>query len=359
MTLDEWIDIGTSKGIVDDINFEPVPFCVCFRKWFLMKMGIVKPQSVDRIECTYNRYYLLSEFSQKNLHEIYEQTVIDFLNDIITSRGTISEKEFGRIFQIVNNVMVYALDLGIGGAKLLNWSLIKRYINTGKIVKNDIRELAISSADKSRLFKAVLQDNIYPEKRNACLCLVLNFFLGLRIGELAGLTFSDFDLQSKLVRIYKTESKFYTRDSEGNKSGSMVYRIQEDTKTMYSVRQVPLVPAAEDILKMIYEHHNQCGYDSPYLAYDGKGEAVLSRSLSRTLDKLCRLLNLKHINTHKIRKTFASDLHAAGMSTRNITDLLGHAEMSTTEHCYILSYGNIEKLRREMTTALDCDIFDK
>lgn len=359
MTLDEWIDIGTSKGIVDDINFEPVPFCVCFRKWFLMKMGIVKPQSVDRIECTYNRYYLLSEFSQKNLHEIYEQTVIDFLNDIITSRGTISEKEFGRIFQIVNNVMVYALDLGIGGAKLLNWSLIKRYINTGKIVKNDIRELAISSADKSRLFKAVLQDNIYPEKRNACLCLVLNFFLGLRIGELAGLTFSDFDLQSKLVRIYKTESKYYTRDSEGNKSGSMVYRIQEDTKTMYSVRQVPLVPAAEDILKMIYEHHNQCGYDSPYLAYDGKGEAVLSRSLSRTLDKLCRLLNLKHINTHKIRKTFASDLHAAGMSTRNITDLLGHAEMSTTEHCYILSYGNIEKLRREMTTALDCDIFDK
>lgn len=356
MTLNEWIDIGTSKGIVDDISFEPVPFCVCFRKWFMMKMGIVKPQSVDRIECTYNRYYLLSELNQKYLHEIQEQTIIDFLNDIITSRGTISEKEFGRIFQIINNVMVYALDLGIGGAKLLNWSLIKRYINTGKITKNDARELAISSADKSRLFKAVLQDDIYPEKHNACLCLVLNFFLGLRIGELAGFTFSDFDLQNKLVRVYKTESKFYTRDSEGNKSGSMVYRIQEDTKTMYSVRQVPLVPAAEDIVRMIQDYHDKCNYDSPYLAYDGKDEAVLSRSLSRTLDKLCKLLNLKHINTHKIRKTFASDLHAAGMSTRNITDLLGHAEMSTTEHCYILGYGNIEKLRKEMTAALDYSV---
>lgn len=356
MTLDEWIDIGTSKGIVDDIDFEPVPFCTCFRKWFLMKMGIVKPQSVDRIECTYNRYYLLSELNQKNLHEIQEQIIIDFLNDIIISRGTITEKEFGRIFQIVNNVMVYALDLNIGGAKLLNWSLIKRYINTGKIVKSDVRELAISSADKSRLFRAVLQDNIYPEKRNASLCLVLNFFLGLRIGELAGLTFSDFDLQNKFVRVYKTESKYYTRDADGNKSGSMVYRIQEDTKTIYSVRQVPLVPAAETIYRLICENHNNCNYESPYLAYDGKDEAVLSRSLSRTLDKLCQLLNLKHINTHKIRKTFASDLHAAGVSTRNITDLLGHAEMSTTEHCYILSDGNIEKLRREMTAALDCNI---
>lgn len=353
MTLNEWIDIGTSKGIVEDISFDPVPFCSCFRKWFLMKMNIVKPQSLDRIECTYNRYYLLSDLNQQPLHEIQEQTIIDFLNEIIISRGTISEKEFGRIFQIINNVMVYALDLNIGGAKLLNWSLIKRYINTGKITKCDARELAISSADKSRLFKAVLQDNIYPEKKSACLCLVLNFFLGLRIGELAGLTFSDFDLQNKLVRVYKTESKFYARDSEGNKSGSMIYRIQEDTKTIYSVRQVPLIPAAEKIFLMIMEHHDKCGYESTYLAYDGKDEAVLSRSLSRTLDKLCKLLNLKHINTHKIRKTFASDLHAAGISTRNITDLLGHAEMSTTEHCYILSDGNIEKLRREMTTALD------
>lgn len=354
MTLNEWIDIGTSKGIVDDINFEPVPFSVCFRKWFLMKMNIVKPQSVDRIECTYNRYYLLSDLNQANVHEIQEQTVIDFLNDIIISRGTITEKEFGRIYQIVNNVMVYALDLNIGGAKLLNWSLIKRYINTGKIMKTDPRELAISPGDKDKLFKAVLQDNLYPEKRSACLCLVLNFFLGLRIGELAGLTFSDFDLQNKVVRVYKTESKYYVRDSEGNKSGSMVYCVQEDTKTVYSVREVPLVPVAESILQMICEHHDQCGYESPYLAFDGKEDAVLSRSLSRTLDKLCKLLSLKHINTHKIRKTFASDLHAAGMSTRNITDLLGHAEMSTTEHCYILSYGNIENLRKEMTAALVC-----
>lgn len=353
MTLDEWIDIGTSKGIVEDSKYDCVLFSECFRKWFLMKMNLVKPQSLDRIECTYNRYYRNSSLEIMPVHDITEQSIISFLNEIIVSRGCITEKEFGRLYQIVHSVMTYALDLQIGGTRLLNWSLIRRYVDSGKITKINYKEYAVSSSDKHKLFNAVLQDNIYPEKRSACLCLLLNFFLGLRIGELAGLTFSDFDLQAKFVRVYKTESKFYERDCNGIKSGSMVYRIQEDTKTIYSVRQVPLVPAAEKIYEMIVQHHNQCGYDSPYLAYEGKEDAILSRSLSRTLDRLCCMLQIKHINTHKIRKTFASDLHSAGMSTRNITDLLGHADMSTTEHCYILGYGDAEKLRKEMAAALD------
>lgn len=39
-----------------------------------------------------------------------------------------------------------------------------------------------------------------------------------------------------------------------------------------------------------------------------------------------------------IRKTFATMLHASGMPTRYISDLLGHSEMVTTERNYILTY---------------------
>lgn len=355
MTKNEWIEIGMDKGIIDEVCFEPVPFSVVFRKWFLMKMNIIKPQSLDRIECTYNRYYHNSNLEISPVHEITENVVIRFLNDTITAMGSITEKEFGRLFQIVNNVMVFALDLKIGGAKLLNWSLIKRYIDTGKIHTDKTKEYAISDLDKSKLFKAVLQDNVYPEKRSACLCLLLNFFLGLRVGELAGLTFSDFDLDKKVVRIYKTESKYYERDAEGNRCGSLVYRVQEDVKTVYSVREIPLTAAAASIYKLIFEHHNSMNYDSCYLAYDGT-DAILSRSLDRTLQRLCSLTGIKKFNTHRIRKTFASDLHRGGVSTRTITDLLGHSEMSTTEHCYILGYNNLDALRNDLENVLKINI---
>lgn len=351
MTKKEWMDIGLEKGIIDDELIESIPFSFAYHKWFLMKMNMIKPQSLDRIECTYNRYYQLSNFVKNNVCDITEQTVIDFLNDIILARGSISEKEFGRLFQIVNNVMIFALDLKIGGAKLLNWSLIRRYIDVGKIKSDKNKIYAVSEKDKQRLFIAVLQDNIYPEKRNACLCLLLNFFLGLRIGELASLTFSDFDFDKKIVRIYKTESKFYIRDEEGNRCGSMVYRVQDDVKTIYSVRTVPLTSSALYILGLIRDNHNLRGYDNPYLAYDGK-DTILTRSLERALAKLCSLAGIKPFNTHLIRKTFASDLHNGGISTRQISDLLGHSEMSTTERCYILGYDNLDDVRCSLEKIL-------
>lgn len=197
----------------------------------------------------------------------------------------------------------------------------------------------------------MLQDDIYPDKRSACLCLLLNFFLGLRIGELASLSFSDFDIDKKVVKIYKTESKYYERDEDGNRCGSMVYRVQDEVKTIYSVRTVPLTTSALYIYELIVKHHNIRGYDSPYLAYDGK-DTILTRSLERTLHRLCILCDVKPFNTHLIRKTFASDLHAGGLPTRQISDLLGHSEMSTTERCYILGYDNLNDIRNNLEKIL-------
>ena len=37
---------------------------------------------------------------------------------------------------------------------------------------------------------------------------------------------------------------------------------------------------------------------------------------------------------------------------RTITDLLGHSEMSTTEHCYILGYKNMDSLRDDLENVL-------
>ena len=337
MTREEWLAIGYDKNIIEDV---PPDSCVSFSnvymQWFCMKMHKIKKQSVDRIEVTYNKYYAGTEFNSMYIHNIDKNTVSCFLNNIIVN-GTITYKELGRIMQIVNNVLVYAHDMCVGYVQLIDWGFVKRSLFSGEIIKSSKREYIISKTDRQILFNGVLNDNIYPLKRSACLLLLMNFYLGLRIGELASLRFSDFDTEYKVVRIYKTEVKYFPRDETGARSGSMVYEVVEDVKTEKSFRVLPLTDECIYLYSLIKEYHSSMNYNSIYLCYDGT-DTIMVRSLERTLLRLCALLGISPINSHRIRKTFASLLHMNGVPTRVITDLCGHSDMETTEKCYILSY---------------------
>lgn len=309
-----------------------------YREWFLTKTKCIKKQSADRIEVTYNRYYACSPLIEKCISKITEKDIMSFLTDAVLKSGQMNYKEFARLFQIINNTLVYMRDINKGGAKLIDWNAIKRNIPQGNLSQTAKQEYAIPDIDVTRVMKQVF-DKVYYEKQSACLCLCMNFYLGLRIGELAALSFRDFDFTTNTVRITKTESKFYNRDENGEKIGAMSYGVVNSLKTENSVRVIPLMPEVKYIYEKIKEHHHERKYDSPYLAYDGK-DTILVRSLDRTLRRLCTLCDVEYFNSHEIRKTFASRLHHSGVSTRVISDLMGHSEIKTTENNYILPYAN-------------------
>lgn len=352
MTKSEWLDIGYDKGIIDIEECEEVLFQDAYKMWFLMKLKSIKEQSCDRIEVTYNRYYADKDIINMYLSKMTESYIIDFLTKCILESGNMTYKEFGRCIQVINNVLVYAKDLGIGGAKLLDWDKIKRYLPLGALDLGVKKEFAVSRVDVAKIIDQVVRHKIYHVKQSACLCLCMNFYLGLRIGELASLTFQDFDFDRNVVKIYKTESKFYNRSEDGSKLGTMVYRVVEDMKTVYSVREIPLLPEVKYFYDLIMVHHKAYNYDNPYLAYDGK-DVILVRSLDRTLRRLCNLCEVTYFNSHEIRKTFATMLHFNGTPTRVISDLMGHSEIGTTENSYILAFkNNYNNMYEYMKTSL-------
>ncbi len=336
MTKKEWLDIGIDKGIIDCEDYEEIIFYDAYREWFKMKMGFIKAQSMDRIEVTYNRYYKSSDLNEKCISKITDADIITFLMRCCLS-SPLSYKEIGRIMQIIKGVLTYMRDMEKGGVPLHDWEKIKRNLPLDKLESADRNQYAVSREDVEKLMHKVIVEKIYPRKQAACLCLCLNFYLGLRVGELAALTFDDFDLKKGIVRIYKTESKFYNRDEDGEKIGTMVYRVVDSTKTVYSVREIPLLPEGRYIYEKIQAYHKTQHFNSPYLAFDGS-QTILVRSLDRTLRKLIQLCDIKPFSTHDIRRSFATILHHSGVPTRAIADLMGHSEIGTTENCYILSY---------------------
>ena len=337
MLRDEWLAIGYEKGLIEDItDKEQVSFETAYYAWFKTKINRIRPQSVDRIEVTYNKYYAFSDFVKMPVHSISENSVYTFLNKILIERGNITKKEYGRIYQIVNNVMQYAYDLKLGHAYCVNWSIVKRYIALENIQESSIKEFAISAEDRECFARAVLIDKVYSEKRSASLVLLLNFYLGLRIGELAALRWQDIDFKDKSIFVHGTEVKAYERDENGERVGAIAYHAQDKTKTAHSVRRVPLVNESIFILNELKKWHESQGYESEFLAYDGMDQ-VLTRSLEWTLRRICILCEIPLFNSHRIRKTFATELHQNGVPTNVISDLMGHAEIRTTEQSYIIS----------------------
>ena len=335
------------------MNSEEIAFHDAYTAWFRMKMTCVKPPSLDRIEVTYNRYYDGHPLVEKYISKITEQDIIDFLTPIIMSDARITLKELQRILQIVRGTLVYFRDIKKGGVCLYDWECIKRHIPMSKLDFSCKQETAVPVAHVEKLIEHVTRFKVYSQKQCGCLALCMNFYLGLRIGELASLTFNDFDFERNVIKIYKTESKFYERLEDGSKIGCMVYRVMDDCKTVYSVREIPILPEVKQFYELIKDWHDVHKIDSPYLADDGD-EVILVQSLATTLRKLCQLCDVPYFHSHMIRKTFATKLHFSNVPTRVISDLMGHAEIGTTENNYILSYGkNYSKVMEYMHNALD------
>lgn len=351
MTEKEWIKHGYSMGVVEPEIENHVTFFEMYSAWFDVKVRTIKPESVDRIECTFNRHFLsdvyVLECVVSKMDEIF---LIDWLTKHIMSYGKISKREFDRIYAIFHGVLLFAYDMGDCGCKLLDWDKIRRYMPHNNIIQDTHTDTCIPLKDINTLFYSVLVEKSYQCKYSACLCLLLNFYLGLRVGELAALSWSDVDINNRIVNISKTEVKYFERCCNGNKLEGMRYRVVEHTKTQKSMRTVPLCDGAIYILTELRAWHDKCKYESPYLAYDGGG-TVLSRSLSRVLTKLCSINGLPHYSTHKIRKTYASFLHSSGVPIKVISDLCGHTEISTTAKYYIRNMNNNNETITMLNTA--------
>lgn len=65
MTKEEWLEIGFSKNIIDLSERNSMSFQEVYQMWFCMKMKKIKAQSLDRIECAFNRWYVSSRLNNK------------------------------------------------------------------------------------------------------------------------------------------------------------------------------------------------------------------------------------------------------------------------------------------------------
>lgn len=160
--------------------------------------------------------------------------------------------------------------------------------------------------------------------------IVLLLVTGLRSGELRGLNVKDIMLDDKILHVH--QNVVYAKDRE---NGGIQYIIG-DVKTHKSNRIIPLNDRAVLAINRLIK--STCNHETGYLVCTETGKIVTHSHLCRCYSAILKKAGIQHMGLHSTRHTFATvvlkDAENKGQ-IKEVSELLGHSQVSTTYEYYI------------------------
>ncbi len=306
--LDKLIPIYFANTHIDNLTFYGL-----YEEWLAYKATVTNSSNtIKRHKQHYRKYFEPSVLHDMKIKKIDELILEQECNRIVREFN-LSRKEWCNIKTILNGMFTYSIRKRYQIDNPMD--KVEIYVKYRQIVKKTGRTETYNTEELKELNQYL--DKMYTETEDvAFLAVKINFLLGLRVGELAALKWEDCKDLSHL-HIVREE----VRNQETNQ-----YEVVEHTKTNRD-RFVILIPKAVSILEKIPRQ-------GKYI-FMRDGERITSRQIAYVLEKFAERQGVRTKSTHKMRKTYASNLNANGVPLDCIREMLGHSNLSTTlEYIY-------------------------
>lgn len=151
---------------------------------------------------------------------------------------------------------------------------------------------------------------------------IIQFFCGLRVGELLALTINDIDLANNTIKISKTYKRFQGKD------------LISPPKTRKSRRTISIPAVVKNALT---DYLNKTPVHN---SNDRIFKMISYNSLQRAIHSEAKLIGLKNIRVHDLRHSCISMLANAGCDITQIREYMGHSKISMTLDTYTHLYPN-------------------
>ncbi len=292
------------------INYNNIRYGEMLKEWLNYKEQSIKEQSRIKYENTMYSYIfpILGNIKYKKINAVCIQSF--FKNDRIANLSPSTQKT---LLYIIKNSIQYGVE-----------NKYRKPLGTLEIkIKKPKSKVIYLTKCEQEILEKYLRNKDDIRALGILVCL----YTGIRLGEICGLKWEDVDFINKSISIRRTVQRIKNTNKE---QGSKTKKIISSPKSNSSNRIIPLPDFLIDILA---KHKS---LESNYVLSDSlsfKDTRVFEKYLENTLKKC----NIRNLNFHTLRHTFATRSIESGMDIKTLSEILGHSSYHITLDIYVHS----------------------
>ncbi len=283
-----------------------ISFLDVLNMWVKTKTDI-KIQSRQRYEQIIERY-ITGSLANKPAKKITQNDIILYFNGLNEQQVSIS----------VQKTLRYIIKAALKMAS--KKKLCKNIDLTDLKIKKNVKTIYILPKEDQVKLETVLHNK--PNIRKGCLLLAL--YTGLRIGEICGLKWGDIDFINKTVTVNRTIERIYNENPDIK---SKTILIESTPKSETSIRTIPISNFIIDYLLLYKGSNEDFILSNSQTLYD-------PRQFRSFFKRIMKNSNIKYINFHTLRHTFATRSLESKMDFKTLSEILGHSSIDITINLY-------------------------
>ena len=266
-----------------------------FQEYLSVEKGLSE-NSIFSYRYDLNKFRSYLEKQQIDFLEVQTKDIMKFLME--EKNRKISSKTLAREVVAIRQFYKYLRD-----EKQVDYNPTDK-IGTPEVMRAIPDHLTIQEVDE--LFLAIDEDNIY-ELRDKCIFELL-YSAGLRISEACNLRMTDIDMDSGMITV----------EGKGGRE-----RLVPFGEKSLKILRLYLEKSRPEILK---------ARNCEYLFVSKKGSYINRKSVWRLLNIYIKRTSInKKVTPHTLRHSFATHLLENHANLREVQELLGHIDISTTQ----------------------------
>lgn len=276
---------------------------------------------ITRLDSDWRSFYLGTPIIKMPINKITKLTLDVWAHTLIKD-NLMNRKKYTNIQTIMRQVLSYAVDLGFIASNPMDSLKIDKHAFQKSIKKPDKTQV-FSLKEKNDIIDLAWKDfhGSVKQYELSPLALIFQFYTGLRIGELCCVRYED--VEGDYIHI----QRMLRRDTK---------EVVPHTKTDCGDRYVYLTNKAKHIISVAKNRQDLLSVDTEGFIFSINGLPLTERCIIDLLKKYSKRLGIQYRSSHKVRKTYGSNLLDSGISINTTRIMLGHSDEKTTlkYYCY-------------------------
>ena len=309
--------------------------------------GVVSSKTIEEYQGIYRNVLSSDQLFSKDISSITKNDLYHLFRRW-TGNGKITKKDFVNRKSTLNGVFSFASE-----RDLIPYNPVRevschglRFKKPGKVLKAYTR---IQRRTLLSYIESLPQSGYTFAARLAC-------HLPLRIGEIRGIQWNDYDPKRRTLWIYRQVQE--EREVSVDVDALSLTKEQRRTITKdpkgnpeYSVREIPLTSKAEAVIR---EAHRQNPFgEFLFMEY---GRVLNVDTFNDHLRRYSSHAGVPYLSSHKLRFTVASHLYNGGngIDLKILQRILGHSNLAMTLH-YVEAFDGTDVIdvREDMETLMN------